>query len=399
MKRSRSRIRLWLEILFVALVPVLLLSPGLRQLASGDKLYSILFFVLFFLRAFVLLRFMKLLLRWFHGKYIAPRQHGSEPAVGKKANRVLLGMSLLMLFLLLEIVFMFVPQTQDVYKLGLANKVWNLYYREAENEKRFRDKPLAGRMDTGKEVIFFLGDSYTHGIGIRHNRERFPDMVYAQMDSSKFEAFNLGRGNTDTHDEYLRLLDFGLKPDYLILQYYHNDIEKVGAKYGYFNASQTGYKSKKPSLMKKTAMFIGLIPLECSFFLNYTAFNSAGFFFKKSGSDYKECLTKAYSDTACVQEHLRDVEAIIRYADNNQVKLYVLFIPDARDIDFTQSLFDRHIIPFLKQRGVHYITVDKPFRKYQASELIINPLNAHTNPFANAIIAGQILDSIPELRD
>lgn len=398
MKWSRSRIRLWLEILFVALVPVLLLSPGLRQIAPGDRAYSLLFFVLFFLRALVLLRFMKLLLKWFHRKYIAPRQDGSVHASGK-ANRALLGTVLLMLFLLLEIVFMFVPQTQDVYRLGLANKVWNLYYREPENEKRFRDKPLAGRMETKKETVIFLGDSYTHGIGIRHNRERFPDLVCAQMDSSKFEAFNLGRGNTDTRDEYLRLVDFGLKPDYLVLQYYHNDIEKVGAKYGYFHTSQTGYKSKKPSVVKKAAMFLGLIPVECSFFLNYTAFNSAGFFFKKAGNDYKECLTKAYSDTACVKEHLRDVEDIIRYSKTNQVKLYVLFIPDARDIDFTQDLFDRHIIPFLKARGVHYITVDQAFRKYKASELIINPLNAHTNPFANAIIARQILDSVPGFRN
>ncbi len=399
MKWSRPRIRLWLEILFVVLVPVLLLSPGLRQITDGDRAYSILFFVLFLLRALVLLRFMKLLLKWFHKAYIAPKQQGTGNVAVKKANRALFGTSLLMLFLLLELLFMFVPQTQDVYRLGLANKVWNLYYREPENEKRFRDKPLAGRMETKKETIIFLGDSYTHGIGIRHNRERFPDMVYAQMDSSKFEAFNLGRGNTDTRDEYLRLLDFGLKPDYLVLQYYHNDIEKVGAKYGYFNASQTGYKSKKPSFIKKAAMFLGLIPVECSFFLNYTAFNSAGFFFQKAGNDYKDCLTKAYSDTACVQEHLRDVEAIIRYSENNHIKLYVLFIPDARDIDFTQHLFDRHIIPFLKECGVPYITVDKPFRKYKAMELIINPLNAHTNPFANAIIAEQILDSIPELRN
>lgn len=396
---SRSRIRLWLEILFVVLVPLLLLSPGLRQVMHSDRAYSTLFFTLFFLRALVLLHFMKLVLKWLHKTYIAPKPQAAANLSAKKANRALLGTSLLMLFLLLELVFMFVPQTQDVYRLGLANKVWNLYYREPENELRFRDKPLAGRMNTHKQTVIFLGDSYTHGIGIRHNRERFPDMVYAQMDSSKFEAFNLGRGNTDTRDEYLRLVDFGLKPDYLVLQYYHNDIEKVGAKYGYFNASQTGYKSKKPSLLKKAGMFIGLIPLECSFFLNYTAFNSAGFFFQKAGNDYKECLTKAYSDTACVREHLNDVESIIRYSEANHTKLYVLFIPDARDIDFTQNLFDRHIIPFLKTRGVHYITVDQAFRKHKASELIINPLNAHTNPFANAIIAEQILDSIPALKN
>ena len=83
---------------------------------------------------------------------------------------------------------------------------------------RDRDKPLQGRLHTQKKVIFFLGDSYTYGNGIKDNEGRFTDMVYAQMDSSKFEAFNLGRGNTDTGDEYVRLVNFGRKPDYLILQ-------------------------------------------------------------------------------------------------------------------------------------------------------------------------------------
>ena len=156
MNKPRSRIRLWLEILFVALVPLLLLSPLLKLVTNDGRVYAFLFFTLFFLRALVLLRFMKLLLKWFHGKYIAPKQDGQPE--GKKANRALLGTSLLILFLLLELVFMFVPQTQDVYKMGLANKVWNLYYREPENEKRFRDKPLAGRMETKKDIIMFLGD-------------------------------------------------------------------------------------------------------------------------------------------------------------------------------------------------------------------------------------------------
>lgn len=398
-KWSRSHIRLWLEILFVILVPVLLLNPVLRPLSNNTLFYAGLFILFFILRALILLRFIRLLLKRFHSRYLAPKQNDiAENNRPGNANRALLVTTLLVLFLLLEIIFMFVPQTQDVYKMGLGNKVWNLYYRKPENELRFRDKPLAGRMDTKKKIIFFLGDSYTHGNGIRYDHERFPDQVYAQMDSSVFEAFNLGRGNTDTHDEFVRLVDFGLKPDYLILQYYHNDIEKVGAKYGYFNISQTGYKSRKPSAVKKTAVFLGLLPLQSSFFLNYTAFNGAGFFFRKAGNDYKECLAKAYNDTTCVNEHLQDVESIIRYSETNHVKLYVLFIPDARDIEFTQALFDRHIIPYLKTRGVPYITTDQAFRKYKVSELIINPLNAHTNPFANRIIAEQILSAIPELK-
>jgi hypothetical protein len=380
----------------VVLVPFLVLSPGIHVVIPNETVYSILFFALLILRAMVIFWFIKLLIKWFHKTYIA--QKPADAKAGKKANRALLGTSLLILFLLLEIAFMFIPQTQDVYKLGLANKVWNAYYREAENEKRFRDKPLKGRLDTQKEVIFFLGDSYTHGIGIKHNEERFPDMVYAQMDSSKFEAFNLGRGNTDTRDEYVRLVNFGLKPDYLVLQYYHNDIEKVGAKYGHFNISKTGYKNKKPSVIKKAAVFLGLLPLESSFFLNFTALNSSRFFMPKTQNDYKDCLTKAYSDTSCVNEHLKDIQSIINYASVNHIKLYVLFIPDARDIEYTQSLFDAYIIPYLRKHHIRYISLDQSFKPYKASELIINPLNAHTNPFANSIIAKQILDSIPELK-
>lgn len=390
-----TRIRLWLEILFVVCVPVVLLRLPLHVRDHSVNWLFILFMGVFILRALVLLRFARLLLKRFHARYIAVPEGTLRTT---KANRALLFTSLLVLFLVLEIVFMFVPQTQDLYKMGLANKVWNLYYREPENEKGFRDKPLAGRIHNGKQRIFFLGDSYTYGNGIRHSGERFPDMVYAQMDTSRFEAFNLGRGNSDTRDEFVRLLSFGLKPDYLLLQYYHNDIEKAGARHGHFNTSQTGYQSRKPSWAKKAGSFLAFLPIRSSFFLNYVAFNSAGLFFRGGGESYKDCLREAYADTACVREHLADLESIIRYSETNGVKLYVLFIPDARDIAFTQSLFDQHITPYLQSRGVPCITVDKAFRGYKASELVINRVNAHTNPVANALIAGEVLRAIPGIR-
>lgn len=396
---GRTRIRLLFEILFVLLLPILLLRLPLRSLGTGSNWQLPLFLGLLLLRGLILLRFIRLLILRFHKKYIAPKQHPDTGGTSSKANRALLGTALLVLFMLLELIFMFVPQTQDLYKMGLANKLWQLRYREPENEKRFRDKSLAGRMETKKKTLFFLGDSYTYGNGLRYSHERFTDMVYARMDSSAFEAFNLGRGNTDTRDEFVRLVDFGLKPNYLLLQYYHNDIENVGARYGHFNTSQIGYQAKKPSVLKRAATFVGLIPLQCSFFLNYTAFNSAGFFFKKGGKAYKDCLASAYADTACVNDHLRDIEAIIRYSEENNIRLYVLAIPDARDIEFTQALFDDHIAPYLRSRGVPYITVDKSFRNHKTSELIINTVNAHTSPLANSLIANEVLKAIPELTD
>ncbi|MES2133835.1 MAG: hypothetical protein V4506_15900 [Bacteroidota bacterium] len=392
MKNIRINIRLSLEITFVILIPFLVLSPVIKYLSPNETAYKCWFFTLMILRAIIILRFIKLIVKWFHGKYIATKQ------ADKKTNRALFGTSLLVLFLMLEIVFMFIPQNQDVYKLGLATKVWNAYYKENENEKSFRDKPLKGRLNTQKRVVFFLGDSFTYGNGIKKDEDRFADQVTAKMDSSKYETFNLGKGNTDTKDEFVRLVNFGLKPNYLILQYYHNDIEEVGAKYGHFNLTKTGYKSSKTSFFKKALLAIAMLPFRASFFMNYIALNNSKFLIPKSQNNYKECLTQAYSDSTCVNEHLKDMGSVIKYCSVHHIKLYVVFIPDARDIDYTQGLFNSYIIPFLKQHHTPYITLDRQFKKYKTSELVINPLNAHTNAFANALIAQQILDSIPELQ-
>lgn len=391
MKKIRVNIRLCLELLVVILIPFLVLSPVIKYLSPNETAYKCWFFALMGVRVIIILRFIKLILKRFHATYILVKQ------ADKKTNRALFGTSLLLLFLLLEMAFMFIPQNQDVYKLGLATKVWNAYYKENENEKNFRDKPLKGRLNTPKQIVFFLGDSFTYGNGIKNNEDRFPDQVMAKVDSSKFEAFNLGKGNTDTKDEFVRLVNFGIKPNFLILQYYHNDIEEVGAKYGHFNLTKTGYKSSKTSSFKKAILSIAMLPFKASFFINYIALNNSKFLIPKSQNNYKECLTKAYGDSACVNEHLKDMGSVIDYCAAQNIKLYVVCIPDARDIEYTQGLFNSYIIPFLKQRHTPYITLDQQFKKYKTSELVINPLNAHTNAFANALIAKQIIDSIPEL--
>ncbi|MDH3509084.1 MAG: hypothetical protein OEQ25_18240, partial [Gammaproteobacteria bacterium] len=74
------------------------------------------------------------------------------------------------LLIILEIVFVFMPQSHGAgYTLGARN--WFDYFWSA-NEIGYRDKPLQ-EVDRGKPRILVVGDSFTAGHGIRN-----PDDTY-----------------------------------------------------------------------------------------------------------------------------------------------------------------------------------------------------------------------------
>lgn len=387
---ERIHKKIVLEIIFILVTPLLLYSPVIKNISQNNTIYKILFFGILLIRLIVILDLVKHISKRFYQKYILTKK------TDKETNFNLIKTSLLICLLALESIFQFIPQNQDVYRLGLATKVWNAYFKKAENEKGFRDKPILSRTATKKQVVFFLGDSFTYGNGIISDKDRFTDMVAQSADTSIFEFFNLGKGNSDTKDEFLRLANFGLIPNIVILQYYHNDIEKVGAKYGHFNKTEIGYKNQKESKFKKVITAIGLFPIMSSFFLNYAGLNSSKFLISKSKNQYKQCLTNSFKDSNCLREHLEDLKSISNYCLVNNIKLYVLNIPDIRDIDYTQNLFNIYIQPFLKHRKIPIIYIDKQLKAFNTNELIVNPLNAHTNFFANRIIANQIRCFIPE---
>ena len=305
----------------------------------------------------------------------------------KNPKRKLTFYALLVFFLMGEIVFMFIPQSQGNTMFGLGTRVWNTFYAN-RNEKKYRDENLEGRINTTKKKIFFLGDSFTHGQGIKNPKDRFSNIIAEKINRNEYEIFNLGMGNSDTRDEFIRLTQFDARPDVLILQYYFNDIEPTMHEFE--------IKNDKPKGLGEIAFLATGYTLQTSFFLNFIAVNLVKFTPAFKSANFKKQVAAAYHDKNVLNEHLHDLQSIINYCTLNKTKLYVLFIPDMREPAFSEKDCYPVIVNFLDEKKIPCISIYNEIKNKTTTELVVSSTDAHANESVQKIIAEKLMKNIPE---
>lgn len=377
-----------IEIIVIILVSTLFKTSVLRNLFIffNSSTYFILFFKFLFLtRALLLIHLLIIILKLFYHHVI------KQPSNQKHDNIKLLKTSIISCFILCEIIFMFVPQSQGNIEIGYGQSIWNFYYDKPINELNYRDLNLENRTENHKKNILFLGDSFTRGVGIKKDEDCFVSIIRSKINSTKYEVFNLGKGNSDTKDELKRLIAYPVRPDVLVLQYYHNDMQPVGEKFGYYQY--------KESFLKKIIGAVIYSASKISFFINFITLNvSVKLINSKIGNDYKKEIEKSYKDTRCLNTHLNDINNLITYCKTNNIKLYVVFIPELVNIDFTEKICFYPIKSFLDKKSINYISINNELKDYNPKQLTVGPLDNHANEFVQTVIANKILISIPELK-
>lgn len=304
----------------------------------------------------------------------------------KQSNFKLLAFTMLIIGFFCEAIFMFVPQAQGNTQFGFATIPWTIYYEKQRNEKRYRDENIEGRINNGKKKVFFLGDSFTYGNGIKNPDDRFTNIVTKEI-SGKYEVFNLGKGNSDTRDEFVRLMQYGAVPDVLVLQYYFNDIDPT---------AQRLMPKENPGGIG-VALFKACVMIsQTSFFLNFVEINIAKFTPPFQSKGFKKNMSDAYHDEACMRSHLADLRCILDYCTLNKVKVYVLLIPDMREPSFTEKDCYPPLVNYLAQKNVPCISIYDEVKDKPAAELVVSGLDAHANESVQKIIAAKLLQSVPE---
>ncbi len=370
-------IKVLLQLFYVIAIPLMLSNIMILKSLHENQTYRILFIIAYFIRVIIVLNLILLLLKRFHQKVIVEKS-------ARRPNLNLLLTSFLSICLLLEIIFMFIPQAQGNTKNGLAQIIWHSYYFKQINKQGYRDEELETK-DTTKPKLFFLGDSFTAGNGIKKSENRFSNIIAEKR--RELSIFNLGRGFSDTRDELQRLKSFPVKPNVVILQYYFNDIEETAGRVYKNNTKSNG------SLIYNLAS----VPANSSFLLNFLAVNSTKFIPAFNTNNHRNDVKSFYNDTNIFNTHTKDLTELIQYCKTSNAKLYVLFIPDLRDISFSEENCYTKIKPLLNTEGITYITINDELKNYKANELIVGSLDAHANEMVQSIIAKKLLVSIPDL--
>ena len=102
------------------------------------------------------------------------------------------------------------------------------------NRYGFRDRDFADRAVRGTYRIAIVGDSFAYGQGVGLD-ERFGERVEralnAESGTTAFEVVNFARpgAETEDHEAILDQSALAAHPDFVLLQWYVNDVEGVGA--------------------------------------------------------------------------------------------------------------------------------------------------------------------------
>jgi len=288
----------------------------------------------------------------------------------------------IILLLILEIFFMFLPRSSG-FGSNLASQLWYKRYWKPLNSYGYRDiEPITGK--AGNKNIFFLGDSFTVGLGINNTRDRFSN-VFKQMitlEDTGIHAINLGQIGVDTKKEFELMTNFigksGIHPDCIVLQYFGNDIEKVAFRHGLNLPKIKPYRRVPPVIQTI---------IKGSYLVNYFY----PLFSSQDTQAYINLLQTAYSTESIFKEHLHDLNAFIEFSHTEKVPLLVVLFPFMQDIQLSKELYLTKLIHFLKDNHVEYVDVSAKINDLTPAKRVVNSNDKHASVIVNHRIGAEIV--------
>jgi len=124
--------------------------------------------------------------------------------------------------------FAFSDITTTVDNGSYFARKWHREHPAVLNQYGFRDREFSREKPAGVYRIAVIGDSLTYGQGIEA-ADRLSNMLEHRLNESSagFEVVNFGRPGAETVDEVeiLKQHVVGLNPDFVLLQWFVNDVE------------------------------------------------------------------------------------------------------------------------------------------------------------------------------
>lgn len=286
--------------------------------------------------------------------------------------------TLLTMFFVLEIVFMFVLGTHR-FNGTLGSRAWFLRHW-ALNAEGYRDAPI-DPADKDKKHVLVLGDSFVAGHGVKDAKDRFSDRLDALLPQD-YVVHNLGVGGSDVLDAYERLRAYPVRPDYLIFSYYPNDIEEDGQRGGLLLQHARSYED--------VAGFFRYF-IRRSYVLNHLYWR---FPHPSELTDYKGYVRQCYGYVRVMLYHRQHLDQIVDYADSLQIPMAAVvfpFLEDAKGSDFATQPILQHF----HNRHVPTLDVRQWLLGKDPMDYIVNANDPHPNERLHGMVADSLFARLP----
>ena len=274
--------------------------------------------------------------------------------------------SLVWTLIVLESFFRTFVVYPDGFSYTLASRKWLAEYWRPINSFGFRDIEHDLGSLGSKKVLFVVGDSFVAGQGIENPRDRFSDVLAAQL-GDDWEVFNIAKSGWDTKDEFNAIRDFPIIPDMVVLSYFVNDIDRTASRV--WRQDQTPFIEQPHwpirSLVKHSHLFN-------FFYWRAYRFQNA----RQMATVYLAYLERAYNDAEVWSVHAQELHRLVDWTENNELDIVAVVFPVLVDLEWSRP-FTKKVVHLLQDRGVPVVDLPEKLSGRNPRELVVNQFDAH----------------------
>jgi len=301
-------------------------------------------------------------------------------------NLLLITYSTISFIAVIEIILMFISLSHGSGE-AFSGKIWGNRYWNPINKYGFRDEEAKN----GKRNVFFVGDSFTAGWGVKKIEDRFGEVAAEELkkQGKSINEINLGRYGADTRLEYHVFENFikktQIKPKHIVLQYFVNDMD---------NLMPSIKKCVEPPIKTPTWKKIGI---EGSFLVNYiyNIYPTQSKSNLPKECDYSEKLKLVYlTDSIWIQEE-NQLNKFKNYCLKNNIKMTVVFFPFMEDLKLAKKLgIEKRIDIFCKKNNIDLLDVTELITKIPREKRQASSVDSHASSEVHQIVGEKIASII-----
>ena len=224
-------------------------------------------------------------------------------------------------------------------------------------------------LNQSKIRILMLGDSMTFGWGAN---KTFSNNLEEKL-GDKFQVINAGIGNTNTYMQvnnfFENYRDYNF--DFIILNFFINDLEKVKVKKGYFIVKNfyiyTFLKSKINEILIKFSL----------------------------KNNWNEFYSKTFDDEKFINKTFNEILRLSKYCNKNNIPFVINNIPELRDLKNYQFDEETNLIKkFTTENNIIFLNSIQTLKNNDEESLWVSAEDPHLNDKAHLLIANFLYEKL-----
>lgn len=301
-------------------------------------------------------------------------------------NSILISFTAISFIGIIEIIFMFISLSHGGGE-AYSGKIWGNRYWNPINKFGFRDEDPKN----GKNTVFFIGDSFTAGWGVKKIKDRFGEIATEELrkKGKKINEINLGKYGADTRLEYHLFESFkektNIKPNHIVLQFFVNDMDKFMP-----NSTKCVEQPVKMPNWKKAI-------LDGSYLANYinSIYPTQNKSYLPKECDYIEKLKFVYNNDSTWKKEQIQLDKFKNFCDKNNIKMTIVLFPFMEDLTLAKKLgIEKCLISYCKKNKIKLFNVSKYIKNLSQNERQVSLVDSHASAKVHKIIGKNLASHI-----